>query len=368
MERVLIVLPNLDQGGTEMAVMNYFRVSGLPFDFAVHGAAGYYEAEAESLGARIFRVPTRSQGLWKNIRAMRDLYRKRDSYGKHIYKTVIVCTEHSFAFIELLTAKMCGVRVRAAWSHFSDYQGASRLKRRLHFITRPLMRLFGNLFLACTKDAGKWLFGRSVLRDRRFHVINNAIDLDRFKYNPAVRAAMRDKLGLGGKFAVGIVGRLAPVKNHAFALEVFAQISEKDDTAAFVIIGVGELEDEITANAARLGITDKTRFIGMAGDLPGYYQAMDALIVPSLHEGFGIVALEGQAAGLPTLLSEGVPLAAAVCNLARHMNLSEGTEAWADVILTMKGIERKEIDLTASGFHITEAASKFRKIILEAGQ
>ncbi|MCL2500596.1 MAG: glycosyltransferase [Defluviitaleaceae bacterium] len=356
MNRILIVLPNLDHGGTEVTVMNYFRASGLPFDFAVHGEAGYFEPEAIAMGARIHRVPTRSQGLFKNIAAMRALYKKHPEY-----KTVIVCTEHSFAFIELWVAWRCGVKIRAAWSHFSDYQGASRLKRYAHFVTRPLMRAFGNRFLACSESAGKWLFGKTILRKKNFHIVKNAIDLDKYNFNPETRRQMRDRLGLGDHFTVGIVGRLAPVKNHAFALEVFARIAEKDASARFLVIGVGILQHEIAARATHLGISDKTTFIGTADNIHDYYQAMDAFIAPSLHEGFCMVALEAQAAGLPVLLSEGVPREAAVCDLAQHMNLSEGAQAWADAILKIKGNERKVMDLYATGFHITDAAKDLKR-------
>jgi glycosyltransferase involved in cell wall biosynthesis len=352
--RILIILPNLDHGGTETAVMHYFRASGLAFDFVVHGEAGYFEPEAVSLGAKIFRVPTRSRGFFKNIAAMRKIYKQHPEY-----ETVIVCTEHAFSFIELLTARLCGVKTRAAWSHFADYQGRSKIKRRLHFLARPPVRVFGNLFLACSKDAGVWLFGRSVSRKKNFHIIKNAFDLDKFAYNAEKRGAIRAQLGLNGEFTVGVVGRLVPVKNHAFALEIFARIYE---AATLVIIGVGEMKDEITAKATQLGIMDKIIFIGTVDNIHDYYQGLDAMLFPSLHEGFGIVALEAQAAGLPVLLSEGVPKEAAVCSLARHMNLSDGAQAWADAVLQMKDIKREKTDLTASGYHINDAAEEFRSV------
>jgi glycosyltransferase involved in cell wall biosynthesis len=361
MNRILIILPNLDHGGTEVTLMHYFRASGLPFDFAVHGKGGYFEPEAKALGARIFRVPTRKQGLFKNIAAMRTLYKRHPEYT-----TVIVCTEHSFAFVELYVAWLCGVRVRAAWSHFSDYQGPSRLKRNAHFITRPLMRLFGNRFLACSEAAGKWLFGKGILRKKGFHIVRNAIDLDKFTFNPKIRERMRNKLGLGDRFAVGIAGRLAAVKNHTFALETFARIKEKDPTATLLVIGIGDLKESIASEALCLGISDETIFIGTVDNIHDYYQALDVLIVPSLHEGFCIVALEAQASGLPVLLSEGVPREAAVCGSAQHKNLSDGAPAWADVVIETKNRERKATDLSATGFHIAEAAKYFREILREA--
>jgi glycosyltransferase involved in cell wall biosynthesis len=363
MERILIILPNLDQGGTERVVMNYFRASGLCFDFVVHGETGYFEPEARELGARIFRIPTRSKAFAKSINAMRGIYKQHPEY-----KTVIVCTEHSFAFIELMTAWWCGVKTRGAWSHFSDYQGKSKLKRCLHFITRPLLRLFGNLYLACTKEAGVWLFGNAGVQGKNFYIVKNAIPLDKFVYNPDIRKIMRDRLGLEGKFALGIVGRLAQVKNHAFALEAFAWVCEKDAAAVLLIIGDGELKAELEAQAARLKITENIIFTGAVENAADYFQALDVLLLPSLHEGFPVVAVEAQAAGLPVLLSDTLSRELALTPLAQYISLTDGAEAWSTVILAQKNRPREATDLTATGFHIGHAAQRLRKILFPQGE
>jgi glycosyltransferase involved in cell wall biosynthesis len=359
MERFLVILPNLDQGGTERVVMNYFRESGLAFDFVVHGEPGYFEPEARERGARIFRVPTRGQGFFKNIAAMRNLYKRHREY-----KTVIVCTEHSFAFIELLVAWLCGVKTRAAWSHFSDYQGKSKIKRRMHFLTRPLMGLFGNLFLACTKDAGRWLFGKTVLRNKRFYIIKNAVDMDRFNYNPQIRKEYRGKLNLNNRFAIGIIGRLTPVKNHTFVLHTFLRFSERDDNAVLLIIGDGELRGFLEKQAERLNIANKVIFTGRVDDTHHYYQALDVLLLPSFHEGFPMVAVEAQAAGLPVILSDTLSQEVAFTPLAQYKSLSAGTDAWTDAILKLKNKKRSAVDLAGSGFLITEATEHFKNILV----
>jgi len=388
MKRVLVILPNLDLGGTETIVMNYFRhFDEIVFDFVVHGEKGFYEDEAVSLGAKIFRAPTRGAGFFANIRAMCEIYRNHD------YDTVIVCTEHAFAFIELAVAQFCGVRTRAVWSHFSDYQGASKWKRRANFLARPILRFFANLFLACTNDAAKWLFGcagrtantvgtsasgrvlskpglvcgsvkklglvRGFVK-KPFYIVNNAIDPKEFAYCPLAREKIRSFHNISGKFVIGMVGRLVPVKNHAFALQI---ISRLDENFVLLLVGDGELRSELEALAPPNVI-----FAGKRENVAEYYQAFDMLILPSLHEGFGLVAIEAQAASLPVLLSSAVPQETKITPLAYSLSLEDGVDAWVRQLRTQKEdtctrILSNSDDFENSGFHIVSEAKKLQEIL-----
>ncbi|MCL2578293.1 MAG: glycosyltransferase [Defluviitaleaceae bacterium] len=381
MKRVLVILPNLDLGGAETVIMNFFRCfDEIVFDFAVHGEKGFYEDEALSLGARIFRVPTRSESFFGNIFAMQEIYKAKTIYsddayfstrfiaggGQNIhvekYDTVIVCSEHAFAFIELAVAWSCGVKTRAAWSHFSDYQGTSRLKRQANFFAQPFLRLFGNLFLACTKDAGRWLFGKSF---KKSHIINNAMDLEKFKFNLEAREKIREKHEISNKYIIGITGRLSWVKNHAFALKVFRRLRMED--AVLLIVGGGELREEIEAKAALLNISHKVIFAGKVESTADYYQAIDLLLIPSFHEGLPLVTIEAQAASLPVIMSDAIPPEAKISEYACFMSLKDGAEAWAEKILEIKESASKNkravIDLKNSGYHITSEAKKLQEFL-----
>lgn len=386
MKRILIILPNLDLGGMETVVMSYFRHidrSEIVFDFVVHGEAGFYEDEARSLGARIFCAPTRKQGLFKNLRAMRKIYAAKSVASDDVYfnarvvadghsrtpaekyDTVIVCTEHAFAFIELFIAWISGVKTRAAWSLFSDYQGASRLRRRAHFFARPFMRLFTNLFLACTTDAGVWLFGKKFaknLHKPQFHIINNASDLDIFSFSSETREKIRKTHGLESEFVIGIAGRLTRVKNHAFALEVFAKIPEN---AVLLVVGDGELRGELEAKARELGIDGRVIFTGRVESVAEYFQALDLLLVPSFHEGLPLIAIEAQAASLPIIISDTITRDVKICGLAQFEKLDAA--AWAEKISQIKNAprERGPIDLKNSGYDIRNEAPRLQKILLK---
>lgn len=365
MKRILVILPNLDLGGMEIVVINFFRnFKKVVFDFVVHGEKGYFEDEARALGSRIFRIKTRKQGFFKNIFVMREIYKKNN------YDFVIVCTEHSFAFIELFVAWASNVRMRAVWSMFSDYQGHSSLKRQANFFARPLLRLFTNLYLACTRDAGLWLFGNVFdknLRKKTFHIINNAIDLDEFSFSPQVREKIRKMHGLTSKFIIGLAGRLSAVKNHSFALDVFKEIcsTKAGENTILLIVGEGELRADIEAKARRLEISERVVLTGRVESIAEYYQAMDILLIPSFHEGLPLVAIEAQAARLNVLMSDTIACEVKISELAHFESLEAGAAAWAKTILRLRRSERKAVDLSDSGYHITREAEKLQNILLE---
>jgi glycosyltransferase involved in cell wall biosynthesis len=350
-KRVLLILPGLDLGGTEVCVMNYLR-GGMPLDFVVQNRGGHFEEEARALGAEIFTVAPRTKGLRQNILAMRRLYKANRQYD-----TVIVCTEHAFAFIEMLVAWWCGVKVRGAWSHFSDYTGGKGHKRRAHFLARPLLRLFANRWLACTRESGEWLFGSHGVKLRSFHIIPNAIDPAAYAFDKDIRLNLRNELRADeGTLLLGIIGRLAPVKNHAFALEVFVRVLKREPAARLFIIGDGEEREALKKQSAALGITGSVTFTGAVENTRDWYCALDVVLLPSLHEGLPMVAVEAQAAGVPVLLSDTLSREVAITSLARYVRAD--ITSWVDAIFARLGAPRDGEDSTVSEFSIGQAEKK----------
>ena len=114
------------------------------------------------------------------------------------------------------------------------------------------------------------------------------------------------------------MGRLAPEKNHAFLLQVFAEIHHALPNAVLLLAGRGPLEDELRAKAAQLGLGEAVRFLGVCDDVPEVLRAMDVFLMPSTSEGLAMAAVEAQASGLPCVLSTGVPELALVCSNAHR--------------------------------------------------
>jgi len=147
-------------------------------------------------------------------------------------------------------------------------------------------------------------------------LVRNGVDPSRFRapLDAAERAADRDALGLGDRLTVLTVGGIEPRKGSLTLLEGFAHLRAQapDRDPLLLIVGGATLfdyRDEIgrfEARARELGVAEHLRIVGTVSpaDLERHYRAADVFAFPSTKEGFGLVALEALAAGLPVVASE----------------------------------------------------------------
>src|SRR5699024_12413484 len=132
-------------------------------------------------------------------------------------------------------------------------------------------------------------------------VFNNGIDLEKFKYNEQVRKEYRKKLRLENKFVIGHIGRFNMQKNHHFLLQVFNELQKKRSNSILLLIGDGELKEDIIREVEQMGLKDKVRFLGVRKDTRELYQAMDIFLLPSFFEGFPVLAVESLDEELPII-------------------------------------------------------------------
>ena len=132
------------------------------------------------------------------------------------------------------------------------------------------------------------------------------------------------ELGIGDELVIGHVGRFVDAKNHAFLLDIFSEIKKKMPHTKLLLVGDGQLRSEIEAKADGLGIYNDVIFTGQRKDAHKYYWAMDVFVMPSLYEGFSIVSLEAQCAGLPCYVSDTVPDEVNISDLYRSFSLKKG--------------------------------------------
>ena len=133
-------------------------------------------------------------------------------------------------------------------------------------------------------------------------VIPNGFDLERFRPEPAAGRRQREVWGIGdGVPLVGIVGRLAPVKDHTTFLRAAARIAEVRPEARFVAVGEGapEWRRVLEAQAASLRLGDRLHWAGHCEDMGSVYNALSLLLLTSVEEGFPNVLGEAMACGIP---------------------------------------------------------------------
>lgn len=221
-----------------------------------------------------------------------------------------------------------------------------------------------NWLLACSTQAGEYLYSKKAIKDSKFRVINNAIDIKKYMYNPQKRKLIRTD----DKIIFGTVGRLTDQKNPLFLIDIFYEIHKKIGNTVLWLVGDGELRCQVEERVKNLGLDDAIVMLGMRNDIADLMQAMDIFLLPSLYEGFSFVLIEAQAAGLPIFVSDSVTKEAKVTNLMEYIPLSVGAKGWADIILSMlENIpERKDMskELIEGGFDIYNEAKKLEEFYI----
>jgi glycosyltransferase involved in cell wall biosynthesis len=141
----------------------------------------------------------------------------------------------------------------------------------------------------------------SRMERRKFNVISNPVPPPSAPNAEAL--ALADALwGAARGARILSVGRLKRVKNHALLMRAFAQLKRAD--ARLMLVGNGELEEDLLGLASRLGIADRTVFAGFQSDPTPFYRTADLFVLSSDHEGFGNVIVEAMACGIPVVSTD----------------------------------------------------------------
>lgn len=346
--RILHVVQRMESAGLQSFIMNVYRKidrSKIQFDFLVHYTERqFYDNEIEKLGGKIYRLSFRED---KNIiKYVKDL----DSFFKQHAEDYLVVHGHmdSLGFIYLFYAKKYNVKIRIAHAHtyIKDYS----FKKILRRITNKMFKINATKLLACSELAGDSMFGNSS-----YSVIKNPVDSNRFKYDDDLREKIRKELGLLDCFVIGNVGRLSKVKNQKFVIDIFKECLNYNSNSRLLLIGSGELENELKAYVSSLNLSDSVFFLEATSKIEDYYQSMDAFVFPSLYEGLGIVCIEAQACGLPTFASDRIPATVKITDNFFQISLKKKAEEWASIIMNnSKEVNRcdKSSSIKAYGYDI----------------
>lgn len=328
MIRVLHYGMGSNLGGIETYLWNLARTidrNTYQFDFLYSdtGRVPALAAELAELGSSFHGVTPRRVSITRNRRELAELITPDRFDILHFHA-------NTASYVEPVRAGLRGGVPVIVHSHNA---GTSRspVTQILHRVNSRLTPWRRVTRVAVSEAAGRWMFGRRS----GFEVVPNGVDVDAFRFDPRTRMQRRRSLGLGAHdFVIGHVGAFLPAKNQEFSLEVLRELLTDKPSAMLLFVGTGPLEEKARARVTELGVQDRVRFLGRQDDMPALMSAMDRLIFPSRYEGFGLVALEAQAGGLPCCVSEAVPASVLVVPSAQRLPLSAGPGAWATALLT----------------------------------
>lgn len=348
--RILHVVTYMGRGGLETMLMNYYRHidrTRVQFDFLVHrDFVADYDNEILSMGGKVFRLPQLNPFSYEYLQKLNEFFSTHTEYK--IVHSHLDC----MAGLPLKYAKKYGVPIRIAHAHNSNQ--SKDKKYFLKLLYKRKIHKHANHLYACGKDAGIWMFNTD-----EFTILNNAIDSMKYVYCSAKQRAMRKQLGISeDSLVIGHVGRFSHQKNHEFLIKLFYELQLKEATAVLLLVGDGELKEEIEKQSVQLGIRDKIIFTGVRSDVEDLLQAMDIFIFPSLYEGLPVSIIEAQASGLPCIISDNVPIDCKLTNEVYQVGLSEDLNEWVKIVQQCIKHERQNnyIKICSAGFDIKENA------------
>ena len=256
-------------------------------------------------------------------------------------------------------------------AHSSSFEEDNIIKRIILFILHYRNRAFYlrkiDYPCMCSEQAGRWLFGKRYLEKNKVLLVNNGINICKYRFSPEIREQYRSDLGLRDEIALFNVGRLAKVKNQIRLIEIAELLASSGVSFRLFIAGDGELRKELYDVIKEKSLECFVSLLGHRDDISSLCQAMDVFILPSLNEGFGMVLAEAQASGLPCVASSTVPIETNVAGLVRYLSLDDSDEVWASAIIdsSKMNINRPEMaDVVArKGFDIEQSSYCFLKYI-----
>ena len=126
-----------------------------------------------------------------------------------------------------VAARLSGVKTILLHSHASGTDGNHRdLKRKLHMASRRFLKWTGTGYVSCSDLAADWMFPN--VKANKITIIHNGVDLDKFRFDPENRAAVRNAWGLEDAFVLGHVGRFEYQKNHEYLVDIFEAVKQRE--------------------------------------------------------------------------------------------------------------------------------------------
>jgi glycosyltransferase involved in cell wall biosynthesis len=313
--RVLHIITRLDRGGSSENTL--LTVAGLDkARYAVSLAsgpssedAGPTAARAQNDGVIFLQVPHLCRAIrpLDDMLAMVELYRlvRRGNYD-------VVHTHTSKAgILGRIVARLAGVSIVVHTPHghvFHGYYGkhVSRLFVRIERWTAG----FTDRIVTLTARGARDHVAYGVAAADRFSVIHSGVEFSALE--KSMGASNRSDAGLGIEcrdFVFGTVGRLEPIKGHSILFEAFARVSKDLPSAKLLVIGDGELREDLIELACKLNISSTVIFAGWRTDVGELLRKMDVFVLSSHNEGMGKALVEAMYVGLPSIASNvgGIP-------------------------------------------------------------
>ena len=364
-------MTKLGAGGISTLTVNINKLidrSRFMFDYLVfENKKTFYEDTVYEFGGKKVVVDVEKYEdkklvlYWKKYQLTKEMLRREH------YDIVHVDGSTPMDVVIGLAAKHAGVKTRIIHSHIAGDNKHSLARTVYLSICRRWMKRTFTDYIAISEAAAKFMFPKSIYKKGKYLIVNNGIVADNYSFDENSRTEVRECLGIDkGCFVVGHIGRFSKEKNHDFLIDVFIEISKRNSNSKLLLVGEGDLVDQIKKKVNNLGLNEKVIFYGTTKEIPKLLCAMDCFVLPSTFEGLGIVAIEAQCSGLPTFCSEGIPDSAGITKCFISVKGNDSKE-WADKIVNYPIRDRSDniSQVKAAGYDLAQSVQYLQKYYQE---
>lgn len=328
MIRVAVIMGKMHSGGKKNLVMEYYRNidrSKVQFDFICDEDSNAIPVdEIERLGGRVYIVAP-YQHIVRNLKDIKKILKENNYKIVHGYNG----TMNVFS---MFIAKCCGVPVRVNES-ISMAHNADK-KTYIKNILKPFSKCFCTHYMANGEECGRWQFGDKAFEEGKVAVFKTVVNTEKNCFDEQLREKCREEFGLKDNIVIGHIGRLTEQKNTLFIIDIFKEISKREEKAKLLIIGDGNLREEMLKKIKSYGLDDKVLYLGRREDIHQFYNAMDCFVLPSLYEGLPVVGVEAECHGLPMFYSTEIPKESSISeDTGVFLELGLGAKKWAEIVL-----------------------------------
>lgn len=299
-KRVAFIVGTLQTGGIERSVTDWClylkaKTDWEPVVICILKRNGPFLDVLEENGIEIIECKLNQRGF---VRRLRKLLMRLNPEVVH--------SQVAFSMPwQVLGILLSGSR-RIVFTQQNEYQNwnpiGARLRLKIYFLV--FFRFIDHYTCVSEKvrDSLCALTGRAK---HDFLVIPNSVNTNLFFPDEIERKQQREKLNLSNAtFAAGMVARFSPQKGHKYLIEAILLLKRKQVEGKILLIGVGDLQNEIQEVVQRNALQSYVVFYGQALEVHKVLQALDCFILPSLWEGMPLALLEAMASGIPVIATD----------------------------------------------------------------
>ena len=350
-------------GGIENYIMNHYRkINENEFEFvflieSLDDTVETFETEVNQLGGRVYHI-NHSASFLSKIKQKYNALKNIDFDIAHIH---VSCGVRA---IDGIICKLAKPKAKIIFHSHSNL-GVRPLKYSLLI---PIYRIMSNKLLACSKSAGQYFFGSSVIKSKKFKVANNSVDTNKFSFSQEKRVNVREQLDIDNEtFLLGFVGRLSPEKNVPLFIDIVDALKKLYPKTKGVIVGDGSEFESVKTYINTKEAENDVVMVGNQAETDKFLSAMDMLVLPSENEGLGIVLIEAQSCALPCFATDKAPEETKISDLITYFDINEPAEVVAGKIIEFmknnKLLRTMKTDYVKdSGFDLSVTASEMESI------